>query len=122
MSIPRGSSDGRLTPRIPVRLSAEVHFAGKVFTATTRDLSSGGVCLESDRLLPEGYALQVGLFLVVDDVEDATQPPLEMRGKVAWATPGDPGEKGSMGIRFESVSTGQMAGLTRFLKMVPTAA
>ena len=58
---------------------------------------------------------------MVDDVEDATQPPLEVRGKVAWATPGDDGQPATMGIRFEAVSPGQLAGLTRFLKIVPAA-
>ena len=118
MSIPRGI-DARQAPRTSVRLSAEVHYGGKVFTTTTKDLSVGGVCLESDRLLPVGNPLQVGLFLVVDDVEDATQPPLEVRGKVAWTTPGEPGQKGAMGVRFDAVSAGQMAGLTRFLRMMP---
>lgn len=116
---PKGGADNRKSPRFAVRMSAEVTFGGRVFTAVTRDLSVGGVCLESDRLLPEGDALQVGLFLVVDDVEDATQPPLEMRGKVAWTAPGEGEQPSTMGIRFEGVSAGQLAGLTRFLRMLP---
>jgi hypothetical protein len=112
-------ADNRKSQRFQIRLSAEVSFSGKVFTATTRDLSVGGVCLESDRLLPEGNALTVGLFLVVDDVEDSTQPPLEMRGKVAWSTPGEGDQPGTMGVRFEGVSATQMTGLTRFLRMLP---
>ena len=118
----RGGIDNRQSPRFTVRMSAEVQYGGKLFTAITRDLSVGGVCLESDRLLPEGSALAVGLFLVIDDVEDASQPPLEMRGKVAWAAPGDEGQASTMGIRFEGVSAPQLAGLTRFLKMVPEQA
>ena len=97
-------------------MSAEVHHGGRIFTATTRDLSTGGMCLESNRLLPEGEGVLVGLFLVVDDVEDASQPPLEIRGKVAWTAPGEEGRTGTMGIRFEGVSSTQMVGLSRLLK------
>src|SRR5207247_897592 len=102
-------------------LSAEVQHGGRTFTAVTRDLSAGGVCLEAQRVLPEGDALEVALFLVVDDVEDASHPALEMRSKIAWAVPGEDGQPGRMGIRFEGISSGQMAGLTRFLQMVPPA-
>ena len=118
MTQPR-AADNRHTTRFPLRVSAEVNYGGRLFTALTRDLSVGGVCLESDRLVPEGNALNLGLFLVVDEVEDASAAPLQMRGKVAWATPGEGGKLGSMGIRFEGVTSNQMAGLTRFLKLVP---
>src|SRR4051812_19683128 len=111
--------DARQSRRFTVRLSAEVNHGGKVFTATTRDLSVGGVCLESDRMVPEGDACAVGLFLVVDDVEDASQPTVEIKGKVAWSAPGDEGRAATMGIRFDAVSAGQLEGLTRFLKLLP---
>ena len=114
-NLPRGV-DARTTPRVPIRMSAEVHVGGLLFTATTRDLSMGGMCLESDRSVPEGAALQIGLFLVVDDVEDASQPPLELAGKVAWTAPGEEGRTGTMGIRFEGITPAQMAGLSRLLK------
>ena len=42
-------ADNRHNSRFPLRLSAEVHYAGKVFTALTRDLSVGGLCLESEK-------------------------------------------------------------------------
>ena len=113
--------ENRKNPRYAIRLSAEVAYNGKVFTAVTRDLSIGGLCLETDRLLPEGQALQMGLFLVVDDVEDANTPVLEMRGKVAWAAAGDEGRPSTMGIRFEALSASQMAGLNRLLKLIPAA-
>jgi hypothetical protein len=114
--------ENRSSPRIHVRLSAEVRSAGRAFTATTRDLSVGGVCLEADRTLGEGDAVQITLFLVVDDVEDASQPPIELRGRVAWSAPGEEGRLSTMGVRFEGLSSTQMSGLTRYLKMIPASA
>lgn len=110
------AADLRTSPRVSIRMSAEVVANGRTFTATTRDLSTGGVCLEADRLLPEGQAVQIGLYLVFDDVEDSTQPPLEIRGKVAWAAQADEGTPAMMGIRFEGISSTQMLGLSKLLK------
>ncbi|MSP62797.1 MAG: PilZ domain-containing protein [Myxococcales bacterium] len=107
----------RQTPRLAVRLSAELRHGEHTFTAVTRNLSIGGVCIESDVPLKEGDALSVGLFLVVDDVEDSTRPPLELQGRVAWVTPGEQG-KAIMGVRFERLSAYQTTGLTKFLKMM----
>jgi len=115
------AADARQNRRYSVRLSAEVTWGGRTFTAVTRDLSAGGVCLESARVLPEGDALQVGLFLVVDDVEDASVPALTVRGRVAWAAHGEDDRPGTMGIRFEGLSPSQSAGLDRFLRMLPQA-
>ena len=111
----------RQAKRIAVRLSAEINYDGEVYTATTRDLSTGGVCLESTKILDEGATLIVGLFLVDDDVEDASQPPFELEGSVAWAAPSDDGGAGTMGIRFENVSATQQKGLNRFLQLLPQA-
>ncbi len=114
------SIDARKDPRVEVRLSAEVEMDGRVHTAITRNLSVGGVCLEAHLEVADGAELKIGLFLVEDDVEDATREPLAMRGKVAWSAPGEQeGAPSTIGIRFESVSAAQMAGLTRFLKLVP---
>jgi hypothetical protein len=109
----------RKAPRIDVRLSAEVMHQGRVFTATTRNLSVGGVCLESKVEVPDGAELGVGLFLVYEDVEDATRPPLSLKAKVAWSAPAEsPGGPTVIGLRFEGVSPEQLEGLTRFLKKV----
>jgi hypothetical protein len=118
---PRGV-DARTSPRVPIRLSAEVRHGEATFTATTRDLSVGGVCLEASFSLPEGDLVQVGLFLVVDDVEDASQPPLQVYGRVAWAAPAEPaeGRLATMGVRFQSMTGAQISGLTRILKVVPS--
>lgn len=105
-------------PRIDIRLSAEVTWEGRVFTTKTRNLSVGGVCIECESELAEGAPIKVALFLVIDDVEDATRPPLQLRGTVAWSAPSDGGQPATAGIRFHGLNEMQLAGLTRFLKLV----
>jgi hypothetical protein len=113
--------ENRLSRRYAVRLSAEVVHGSRKFTGTTRDLSLGGVCLESMQSVGEGELLAMALFLVVDDVEDPSQPPLEVKCRVAWSAPAEEGRPGVMGLRFEGISPPQLAGLTRFLKLLPQA-
>jgi hypothetical protein len=115
----RGGAEARQNRRYNVRLSAEVTYRGELFTATTRDLSVGGVCLESRRTVPEGDPLRVALFLVVDEIEDPSQPSIDLTGKVAWAAPGEEGRPGTLGVRFEGLTPMQQAGLNRFLKLLP---
>jgi hypothetical protein len=111
------TASSRGNPRVPVRLSAEVRVGERTFTGVTRNLSLGGVCLEGELSLPEGAPLTVGLFLVIDDVEDATRPPLEITGKVAWITAEGRG-RSILGVRFDRLAPFQTAGLTKFLNLV----
>ena len=111
------SVETRHVSRFRVRLGAEVRHGGRTFTARTRDLSVAGVAIDSDHHLPEGSALQIGLFIVVDEVEDSSYTPLEVRGKVAWAAPSEGLGPGAMGIRFDALSPGQVAGVNRYLRM-----
>jgi len=100
--------------RVPVRMSAEVHIGDTTFTATTRDLSQGGCGLEAAQPLPEGVELTLGLFLVVDEVEEAAVPPLWVKGRVAWSGELDSG--GTIaGIRFEVITEAQKAWIGQVL-------
>jgi c-di-GMP-binding flagellar brake protein YcgR len=92
--------------RTPLRMSAEIHVGDSSFTATTRDLSEGGCGLELKQLLTEGAEVTLGLFLVVDDVEDDRHPPLWVKGRVAWAGELD-GGRSIAGIRFEVITDEQ---------------
>lgn len=107
----------RQSPRLPVRLSAELRIGDKTATALTRNLSTGGVCLEGAPALREGASVTVGLFFVVDDVEDATIAPLEIGGKVAWVTR-DEKASSLVGVRFERVSAFQLNALMKYLRVV----
>ena len=81
----------------------------------------GGVCLEVERAPLEGESVDVSLFLVDDEVEDASHPALAMRGRVAWTAQPEERKRATMGVRFEGVSALQMAGLSRFLRLLPSA-
>jgi c-di-GMP-binding flagellar brake protein YcgR len=92
--------------RVPLKMSAEVHVGGASFTATTRDLSEGGCGLELKQVLTENSEVTLGLFLVIDGVEDERVPPLWVKGRVAWAGELDDG-RAAAGIRFEVITEEQ---------------
>ncbi|MBI5478365.1 MAG: PilZ domain-containing protein [Deltaproteobacteria bacterium] len=114
---PAAGVQRRQHARFDVKLSAELTVGDEVFTATTRDISEGGVGLDLDRSLPEGGELGINLFLVVDDVEDERTPTLKVRGFVAWCAERDEGEWAA-GIRFAEVAANQKQWLKQFLEYV----
>lgn len=71
--------------RYDVRVSAEVTLnQGEPMTCVTRDLSLGGVGIDTEWALPEGVPVSIELFVVVDDIEDESTTPLQLDGRVAW--------------------------------------
>ena len=105
----------RAHQRFVIRLSADVTQGERRFTATTRNLSAGGMCLESAYPFREDSPLALSLFLVVDDVEDETMPPLEVRGTVQWTADDDEEHVHIAGVQFSTISDAQRAWLERFL-------
>src|SRR5262245_21771238 len=103
--------------RRDLRMSAEVRTSRSVFTATTRDLSEGGAGLNCERALEEGEGITVGLFLVLDDVETTDTPPLWVKGRVAWARPGE-GRSYTAGVRFEVITDEQRGWLRQVLQEI----
>ena len=99
-------SHRRQFERTQIRMSAEVHLGESRMTATTRDLSEGGVGIELGKSLPEGAEVTLGLFLVVDGVEEERVPPLWVKGRVAWAGELDDGRHAA-GVRFEVITDAQ---------------
>ena len=97
-------------------MSAEIRSERAAFTATTRDLSEGGAGLNLDRPLREGEPLALGLFLVVDGLEEQT-PPLWVKARVAWAAESDAGHY-TAGVRFEVITDEQRAWLRQVLSHV----
>ncbi|HVY39412.1 MAG TPA: PilZ domain-containing protein [Polyangia bacterium] len=103
----------RQHPRVTLRMSAEVRTPRAVFTATTRDLSEGGVGLSAEYPLEEGSEVVLGLFLVLDDVESDT-PPLWVKARVAWAAETDD-NRFNAGVRFEVITEEQRKWLRQIL-------
>jgi c-di-GMP-binding flagellar brake protein YcgR len=97
-------------------MSAEIRTARTVFTATTRDLSEGGACVSSDRAVGEGEEIALGLFLVIDDVEEHL-PPLWVKGQVVWTSELEQG-KHMAGVRFSAISPEQRSWLGKVLAQI----
>jgi c-di-GMP-binding flagellar brake protein YcgR len=109
----RPTIEHRRHPRVEVRMSAEVRTDQSAFTATTRDLSEGGAGLETNRPLAEGQEIALGLFLVIDDLEDEA-PPLWVKARVAWAGETDDGQH-SAGVRFTAITPEQRTWLRQVM-------
>jgi hypothetical protein len=103
-------------PRVNVRLSAELRVDAHRVTGTTRNLSTGGVCVEIDRPVAEGKQLQLTLFVVEDDVETEGARGLELTGTVQWMAEGD--RNYAVGIKFGALNPAQTTALTNALKAV----
>lgn len=103
-------------PRYDIRLGAELDIEGRVVTGTTRNLSTGGVCIELATALVEGALYAVRLFLVEDDIESAGSRPLDLSGTVQWCAEADRGF--AVGFRFTSLTAAQIAALDQALKAV----
>ena len=106
----------RMHARLEVHMSAEIRTARSVFTATTRDLSEAGAGIEADRPFVEGEEISLGLFLVVDGLEEET-PPLWVKAKVAWTGETDAGLH-TAGLRFAVITKEQSAWLRQILTHV----
>lgn len=113
----------RAHARVPLRMSAEIHVAETSHTAMTRDLSEGGCGIELNQPLTETAEVTVGLFLVIDDIEEERIPPLWVKGRVVWAAEQDDGRTVA-GIRFEVITEQQRAwirGVIAHLALVAAA-
>jgi hypothetical protein len=104
-------------PRFDIRLSAELVVDGKLVSGTTRNLSTGGVCVEIDRPMTEGATLQITLFVVEDDVEAEGARGLELAGVVQWTAEGDRGY--AIGVRFVNLTAEQNRALGNALRALP---
>ena len=103
-------------PRFNIRLSAELKVDAARITGLTRNLSTGGVCVEIDRPVAEGKLIRMTLFVVEDDVETEGARGLELTGTVQWVAEGD--RNYAVGIKFGTLNPAQSTALTNALKAV----
>ena len=100
--------------RFAVDIAAEITIGATRFSATTRDVSEGGVGLLVEQPIEQGALVSIAIFFTQDGIEDPDVQPFEGEATVAWAAPAD-GGRWQAGLRFEPVSGAQQEQLRSFL-------
>jgi uncharacterized protein (TIGR02266 family) len=87
----------RTDPRYDRRIEVEVKAGQKNFRAHTRNLSLGGMYLETADVLPLLTTVELRFKL------PAQPEPVEVTAEVRWVEPGTPGGLSGMGLRFQGL-------------------
>jgi uncharacterized protein (TIGR02266 family) len=104
----------RIDPRYERQLEVEVLYEGKKQISRTRNLSLGGLYLESATALAIGTTVQLRFQL-------PTQPePVEVAGDVRWVDKKGPGDMTGVGIRFQGLRARDVWALNRFFQTSAT--
>jgi PilZ domain len=115
------SRERRQHQRYSMRFAAEVNFGDRRITASTRDISVGGCAIVGAVSLPENTHVQVGIYVVVDDIEESSIPPLEVLATVQWSAEtdaADPEHRYSAGLKFSGLTDEQSAWLDHVVSRV----
>jgi uncharacterized protein (TIGR02266 family) len=100
----------RTDPRYDRQLDVDVKAGSKEFTGRTRNLSLGGMYLETNELLPELSTIDVRFRV-------PTQPePIEVTGEVRWVERGPGDRRPGLGIRFHGLRARDVWALNRFFQ------
>jgi uncharacterized protein (TIGR02266 family) len=98
-------SDRRYDRRVPIDFSHE----GSSFSAHTRNISLGGVFIETDQTLP--FGAKVALRFKVPTQSEM----IEVEGQVRWLEM-DEGKLRGLGIRFEGLRARDVWALNKFFE------
>lgn len=109
--------ESRRAKRYDIQAAAEVTASREVLQSQTKNLSESGVCLVTNSILQEGQKIQISLFLVVDGIEDATSPSIDLKADVVWAAPSSEREF-LAGCQFTDMSKKQLETLKSFLRQL----
>jgi uncharacterized protein (TIGR02266 family) len=102
----------RIDPRYERQLEVEVMYEGKKQTSQTRNISLGGLYLDSLTSLPIGTTVQLKFTL-------PTQPePVEVAGDVRWVVKKGTSDAAGIGIRFQGLRAKDVWALNRFFQSV----
>ena len=109
------SSELRASARLPIEIDVEVEGAAHRFTATTGDLSGGGMFVVTQRDMPIGVEVMLGFTL-----PNGTN--LEVLGVVRWQTNGGDALDGSVrppgiGVAFFCLEPEVKATLAEFCRV-----
>jgi uncharacterized protein (TIGR02266 family) len=100
----------RTDPRYARRLDVEVVVGDQKHTATTGNISLGGLFVETTNTFPLQTRLRIRFQI-------PTQPePIEVSGEVRWVEPGGSGQPSGMGIRFQGLRAREVWALNRFFQ------
>ena len=100
----------RIDPRYDRQLEIEVLCEGKKQISQTRNISLGGLYLESASPLPIGTTVQLRFQL-------PTQPePVEVSGDVRWVVKKGAGDQSGICIRFQGLRARDVWALNRFFQ------
>ena len=98
-------SDRRYDRRVPIDFSHE----GSSFSAHTRNISLGGVFIETDQTLP--FGAKIALRFKVPTQSDM----IEVEGQVRWLEM-DEGRLRGIGVRFEGLRARDVWALNKFFE------
>jgi len=100
----------RTDPRYERRVDVQIKTDEREFAAWSRNLSLGGMFIETDELLPEHTTVQVRFKV-------PTQPePIEVSAEVRWLVPTKEGEVGGIGVRFHGLRARDVWALNRYFQ------
>ena len=100
----------RIDPRYERQIAVEVLCDGKRQTSQTRNISLGGLYLDSAAAWPIGTTVQLRFEL-------PTQPePIEVAGDVRWVVKSGSADQGGIGIRFQGLRARDVWALNRFFQ------
>jgi uncharacterized protein (TIGR02266 family) len=98
-------SDRRYDRRLPIEYQHE----GTVYSAHTRNISLGGVFIDTDKILPFGARITMR-FSVPTQAE-----PVEVTGQVRWLESEEQRPRG-LGVRFEGLRARDVWALNKFFE------
>ncbi len=100
----------RTDPRYARRLEVEITVGDEKRTATTANISLGGVFVETERPFPLQTRLQIRFRI-------PTQPePIDVNGEVRWIEAGGAAQPAGMGVRFQGLRAREVWALNRFFQ------
>jgi hypothetical protein len=109
----------RHSARFNIEVAAEVFTPKGVLPASTRNLSTSGVCLDLSEHLIEGSTVGVSLFFTSDGIEDPDAEPLNVKAKVIWCAQKDQ-RSFAAGANFEDLTAENQRLLKDFLDALGT--
>ena len=102
-------SDRRQHPRLSIAVEVDLRSEHNFYSAQTRDLSVGGLFIETDVALPIGTRLRVDLKFL--------KKRLDAEAEVTWTLAGDDKKSVGVGVRFVDLPAAARKNIEQFMAM-----